>query len=105
MKNTHCCQCGEVRPLVTPPSQGFSFDKVLQASSVRPITRQLFNEVNPQMIAMAQVYRNGGSGADTHICGLCQVAALKVIRDSIDAVIESVEWPSRPMKKESNRDG
>ena len=95
MKNTHCCQCGEVRPLVTQRSDGFSFHDILFASSVRPITEQLFNEQHPSMIISAQVYRNGGCNKETHICGACQVEALKIIRREIDAVIESVEQRTR----------
>lgn len=56
----------------------------------RTIKRQIFNEMSPQMILTVSVYRNGGTENNVHICSECQVAGLKIIRDHINEVIESV---------------
>lgn len=43
------------------------------------------------LIVGAQVYRNGGTGADTHLCDECLRAGLRVIKLEVDRCLEAVE--------------
>ena len=41
-------------------------------------------EKSPQLIASVSIWRNGGTGADTHMCDDCIIVGLKVAKRFVD---------------------
>lgn len=86
----HCCTCGRLRGLAQRRgSWGLNCPTVSVPRTGNPEDRPW--QIHNDLICNAGVWRNGGSGDDSHICDDCIRIGLRLIKLKVDELLGEIE--------------
>lgn len=89
-QGSRCSTCGRLRGLALKrESWGLQCPTVLVPRTGDPNDRPA--QITNDLIYNAGVWRNGGTGSDTHLCDDCLRIGLRAIKLKVDALLESIE--------------
>lgn len=95
MNKNYCCQCGTPRKSFEKQISAYSADAGIistlkyREKADNPEAR---NEIYPQLLARAAVFRNGGTSEErTHICPKCVAVGLRMLKEIIDRDLAEFE--------------
>lgn len=90
-RSAHCCLCGEPRRPTQTPVSSFGNDvPIIQMDQYRPMKAGRW-EQSPQMLVSVNMWRNGGSNAQTHMCDECILVGLREAKKFVDQSIADIE--------------
>lgn len=91
-RDKHCCLCGATRRPTQKPLASFGTNEIIIMKEHRPLQEGRW-EHSPQLLLSIQMWRNGGTNAETHMCDDCVVVGLKTAKRFVDESLAALERP------------
>ena len=88
MNSSHCCACGKHRG-ISQIRESWGLQCPIVCVPLPP--EKEGDQYNHQYIANASVFRNGGSGSNTHICDECLLVGLRYLKVEISKLIGELD--------------
>lgn len=89
-RSVNCCLCGAPRRPTQQPVASFGNNiECITIGDHRELKPGRW-ELSPQLLVSVNMWRNGGTSAETHMCDDCIVVGLKAAKAFVDGALSSL---------------